>query len=83
MHAVHAGKCSHYAAAAVLQLTWVRVSAKVTIREEECCVFCHHALKLFSLGQLNIDVRNRKGPEIVHVCAIERRIACRVCDRSA
>ena len=56
--------------------TWVGISSKVVIWVEVGGVICHHVLHLSSLGQQTICVSSRKGPEVMHVGTVERRVAC-------
>ena len=57
-------------------VTWVGISSKVGIWVEVGSVICHDVLQLSSLCQQIICVSSRKGPEVMHVGALERRVAC-------
>ncbi len=59
-----------------MYVTWVGISSKVGIWVEVGGVICHDVLQLSSLSQQIICVSSRKGPEIMHVCTVEWRVAC-------
>ena len=59
-----------------MYVTWAGISSKVGIWIEVSSVIHHDVLQLSSLGQQNICVSSRNGPEVMHVGAVEWRVAC-------